>query len=478
MPNGSLVAGFQKRALPNGQVNPEIVFWERNGLRHGEFDLPKAQDSASTEVFQMRFNLESTVLAVHCSIDGQAQILLYTRSNWKWYCKQQVLICETNPLIGLQWIKKYQLCLLRATGSLEFIEYRFDYMTSNTNCNLGKDFGYVAVVDGPAINLTPMGNFVMPPPMFEKQIVLPFVPKSVSLFGHAGVAFIDKEESLFTFDCETVQLKRFNIASILKSAQSAVVTQVINCATDRVFIWLSAPAADTILLLRLNEDGSVEVIARHELDSKVQRVCLDSSVTHTKTVAEHSNENDYYIERASAKSVPIAMMNFNAYCSDDVVEDSLGLIVQTLDKSVHKLKLEENFFQEDLLFTSGHHYIKMQAAKLSGKEVIIGLTATLRLYINGHLFSNECTCFALHENFLLFVNSTSGLMHELFIYDLNKRLPRPVAGLGAEDQPPQLASLDETGNFNVRAVERGSRIVVAHGYKTVLQMPRGNLETI
>lgn len=37
MPNGSLVAGFSQRLLPNGQVSREIIFWERNGLRHGEF---------------------------------------------------------------------------------------------------------------------------------------------------------------------------------------------------------------------------------------------------------------------------------------------------------------------------------------------------------------------------------------------------------------------------------------------------------
>ena len=67
----------------------------------------------------------------------------------------------------------------------------------------------------------------------------------------------------------------------------------------------------------------------------------------------------------------------------------------------------------------------MQTARISGKEVVIGLTQNMRLYVNGHLFSNECTCFSVHENFLLFVNSTSGLMHELFIYDLNKKLPRP-----------------------------------------------------
>lgn len=146
-----------------------------------------------------------------------------------------------------------------------------------------------------------------------------------------------------------------------------------------------------------------------------------------------------------------------------------------------KVSLEEAdspnpFFTEELLFTTAHLYSKMQAALISGKEVVVGITQTLRLYLNGHLFSNEATCFSLHENFLLFVNSTSGLMHELFIYDLDKRLPRPQAqGLslgetsGTEEHPPALASMDETGgNFNVRAVERGTRIVVTNGYKTIL----------
>ena len=37
---------------------------------------------------------------------------------------------------------------------------------------------------------------------------------------------------------------------------------------------------------------------------------------------------------------------------------------------------------------------------------------------------------------------------------------------------------EDNSNFNVRAVERGSRIVVQSGARTVLQMPRGNLEGI
>jgi len=77
---------------------------------------------------------------------------------------------------------------------------------------------------------------------------------------------------------------------------------------------------------------------------------------------------------------------------------------------------------------------------------------------------------------LAFINTTSGLSHELFIYDLNRILPKPLSG--SSNDPPQLASLDDDSNFNVRAVERGSRLVVINGTKTILQMPRGNLEGI
>jgi len=44
MPNGSLVAGYSTRTLPNKSIKKEIVLWERNGLRHGEFSLPNQDD--------------------------------------------------------------------------------------------------------------------------------------------------------------------------------------------------------------------------------------------------------------------------------------------------------------------------------------------------------------------------------------------------------------------------------------------------
>jgi elongator complex protein 1 len=85
------------------------------------------------------------------------------------------------------------------------------------------------------------------------------------------------------------------------------------------------------------------------------------------------------------------------------------------------------------------------------------------------MLSNECTGFILSQNFLIFTNTTSGVMHELHIYDLNRQLPADHT---------KLAVLDALGDFNVRAVERGSRLVSCTQSRLVLQMPRGNLEGI
>lgn len=63
MPSGSLVAGYSERTLPNGSVLKEIVFWERNGLRHGEFLLPIQEEGVYIKNIQ--FSLDSSLLALH-----------------------------------------------------------------------------------------------------------------------------------------------------------------------------------------------------------------------------------------------------------------------------------------------------------------------------------------------------------------------------------------------------------------------------
>ena len=102
MPSGSLVAGFSSRSLPNGQLSREIIFWERNGLRHGEFTLPYSQNFV---VKNLDFSLDSTLLAVHCvspSDISEERVLIFYRSNWKWFCKQ--ILRLDHPLSTLKWM--------------------------------------------------------------------------------------------------------------------------------------------------------------------------------------------------------------------------------------------------------------------------------------------------------------------------------------------------------------------------------------
>ena len=162
------------------------------------------------------------------------------------------------------WTKKYQLCLLYSDGKLEFTEYKFDYMTSATNFNQTENSGYVAVVDGPAINLTPLGKFVMPPPMFDSQVSLPYVPKAVSLWGHYGVAYIDNTQSLYVFNCESAAepARVFSLSQILaEHDKDATVSQVMNLSADQVVVVVSLASGDTLLMIKLQGEGAVEVVA-------------------------------------------------------------------------------------------------------------------------------------------------------------------------------------------------------------------------
>ena len=60
--------------------------------------------------------------------------------------------------------------MIQQNGRVDFIEFSMAYHTSSSNFNhlAHPDLSYTAVVDYNNLNLTPLGKFVMPPPMFEK----------------------------------------------------------------------------------------------------------------------------------------------------------------------------------------------------------------------------------------------------------------------------------------------------------------------
>ena len=88
------------------------------------------------------------------------------------------------------------------TGKFSFIEFDFKYKSSlkSFNHHGEKNLAYVCVVDNFNLNLTPLGRFVMPPPMFEKQISLGVFPLHLDMFGHQ-IAALCSDGNLVLADC-------------------------------------------------------------------------------------------------------------------------------------------------------------------------------------------------------------------------------------------------------------------------------------
>jgi elongator complex protein 1 len=105
-PSGNLIAGIQR--LKN---RVDVVFFERNGLRHGQFSLRSGGTPIiDEENIQLQWNSDSTVLAVILP----RSIQLWTMGNYHWYLKQELPAC--SKLSGLTWHPEKALRFIAVTS--------------------------------------------------------------------------------------------------------------------------------------------------------------------------------------------------------------------------------------------------------------------------------------------------------------------------------------------------------------------------
>lgn len=89
-PAGNIIASIQRR-----DDRIDVVFFERNGLRHGEFSLRLTIEEMKTwgSSITLAWNSDSTVLAV-CFLD---RVQLWTMGNYHYYLKQEIKF-EEEPV--------------------------------------------------------------------------------------------------------------------------------------------------------------------------------------------------------------------------------------------------------------------------------------------------------------------------------------------------------------------------------------------
>lgn len=96
-PSGNLIASVRRSS-----DRIEVIFFERNGLRHGQFDLRLTTEELQnlSSPLTLRWNSDSNVLAV--SYPDRVQ--LWTMSNYHYYLKQELVFPgKATGTVGCTW---------------------------------------------------------------------------------------------------------------------------------------------------------------------------------------------------------------------------------------------------------------------------------------------------------------------------------------------------------------------------------------
>lgn len=111
-PSGNLIASVRRTS-----EKLEVVFFERNGLRHGQFDLRFTPDDLTSLVtpLTVKWNSDSNALAV----SHTDKVQLWTMSNYHYYLKQELKFPETAARTALcTWHAERPLAVAISTPSM------------------------------------------------------------------------------------------------------------------------------------------------------------------------------------------------------------------------------------------------------------------------------------------------------------------------------------------------------------------------
>lgn len=153
-PSGNLIASIQRLSQ-----RLDVIFFERNGLRHGEFTIDSATSPGNVQakINSIFWNCDSSILAI-CFSD---KVQLWCVQNYHWYLKQEL---QTVPSLNgkniFQWHPEIPLKFFTSTGSKAVSNkcgevniskvtiYEFSTKTCSGSATPPNDHGMVAVVDG------------------------------------------------------------------------------------------------------------------------------------------------------------------------------------------------------------------------------------------------------------------------------------------------------------------------------------------
>lgn len=426
-PSGSLIAGIQRL-----DDRIDVVFFERNGLRHGQFTLRLTEEERQSwaSQIQLSWNIDSTVLAIRF----KDRIQLWTTGNYHYYLKQEIPIVvksDAKHPFSFEWHQEKALRMtIGSASSILDIDYVFDIHHGSTV--IPEDVGAAAVIDGKILKLTPLRMAGVPPPMAHNDLPLDsnIIDVAFSKSGARIAVLTEKNFSIFLWSLKSrpVPMPILESSYPLSDAPAMRPRQIAFVGETEVYV--------------LKDNGpNTDHIERTTLETRESRVVYQSvEPEQISSIFAGVGHHSLWFSHASQHGHPVN------YSSIGLIEGEKVNIAPWLEGP-----------------PVDTHWAR--AVSISEEErVLITMTRTGTLYANKRVLAKNCTSFLVTSAHLIYTTS----QHLLKFIHLNH-----VDDMEVPEDTPET---DE----RCRSIERGSKLVsvIPSIFAVVLQAPRGNIETI
>ncbi|RWS03471.1 elongator complex protein 1-like protein, partial [Dinothrombium tinctorium] len=409
----------------------DIIFFEKNGLRHGEFSILPVGFST---VDHISWSPDGKVLLVagrKFLNDTQKTFLtLWSSSNYYWYQKQTFEF--ENKINSVLWESGNFLKLLIIKDGGEFIRFEWSWEVTTFE-------DIVAVIDGSNLLISSFRYTVIPPPMFTYKITFDKPLNQISLAGFGILSMQNDGKLIMCTPSEEEKyksfLRSFNSEVHLDGNDGIKILEKFVCEKLNYTVHhLTLVGCDIFMIVSANNltqklikiNNKMEILQLKEISSPVYSIC---------------SHNKHKI-----------------------------LAIQLYDCSILQYQIAEDnllsWVDDDRPVVFPENCPTMKITSIGEKIKIFALSERFSLYCsNTKLLTNSCISFAFYkEKFILLTTSDHFLRCWPLDSDLEQKMKQKI-------QPE---------NEEHRRIERGAKIItcVSNEAKVILQMPRGNLETV
>lgn len=503
------------------QISMQVAFMEPNGLRHRECKIHNttAHKSDKEEIVNVAFNIDGDLLAVTSTVTaGTTQLVtskvqFYHRSNYHWYLKYELRYDDaviTAAKFSDDDPHKATVALAPEENLLEWREYEFRWDPSSVYYRSGapteSSCVVAMVVDGKTLQFTPLDKALVPPPMYAASVELPAPVVEVA----ARPTFLNEDNSKSKIDYISL-LSNGTLAlissdgtsgSIIPSFKSPALEALVDIMESQNDLASPKLALRDLTIIDANED-SITLVAiacpaagsEHKSNDIVVEIAIASSgetVAATIVATKQLNPLPDLARSAamdSGEGRALRLVNWvdTAYSSGargtalvelrtgSLLEYSVGgkIAICEAGPLLEACPLLSGIYDAKNDAFSNVSTIPNDVMKTDEerrlRRMAVGLSSRYRLYCGERLLSSASSSFTVSLEHRFITHCTIGSRPQLRFV--------PLEVLRTFDLDDLNAALD---GYEPRNVERGSRLVAVYQSKptVVIQMPRGNLETI